>query len=384
MDFELQDQQKALQEGVRVFVENEFTKEIVDSYELHNKEGFSWDLYKKLADLGILKAPIPEKYGGLGLDTLTCVLIMEELSRGWTGASLSMFAVPCTLYADPIIRFGTKEQIEKYITPLIKGEVLGAFALTEPNAGSWSANQQTRAELEGDHYILNGEKIFITNCGLAKYSVVFARTQIVPDKLHKGISAFIIDSESLGFSWKVEDKLGQKVSLFGSIILQDCKVPIENLLGSEGEGTKIALSTLDNGRVFIAAQALGIAQRAFEEAVKYAKERVQFSKPISSFGTIQEKIANMKVDLLASRHLTYHAAWLKDNQKPFSQVASLAKLHATEAACRITDSAVQIHGGYGYCKEYPVSRLWVEARALPLYEGTSEIQRIIIAKEELK
>ncbi|QQG45711.1 MAG: acyl-CoA dehydrogenase family protein [Candidatus Sungiibacteriota bacterium] len=387
MDFSFTDEQRAIQKSVREFVERNFRKELVEEYELKDAESTSWPwkLFEKMVEeLGVQAAPIPEAYGGLGLDTVTSTLIMEELSRGWTAFALSAFAVPCSLYAFPIYTFGTINQAERFVLPLVKGEILGGFALTEPNAGSWAANQQTRAErYSNDEYRLNGTKTFITNCGLAQYYVVFARTDFVPGKLHQGISCFVVDGCRAGVASLPIKKWGQKASPFGELVLTDCFVSKENLIGKEGEGYKIAMATLDNGRVFIAAQALGIAQAAYEEALGYANQRIVFGEKLSSLQLTQEKIADMRVKLEASRLLTYKAAWLKDQGLPFSEEASIAKLYASECACQIADSAIQLHGGYGYTKEFAAMRLWIEARALPLYEGTSEVQRLKIARKNI-
>lgn len=380
MDFEFTEEQETFRRVIRDFAEREFTKEVVETYELHDNAGFPWDIFYKLSELGVLAVSIPEEHGGLGLNTVTSVLVMEELSRGWTGAALSMYAVPCSLYAYPIYTFGTKEQVARFVKPLIDGEILGGFALTEPNAGSWAANQQTRALLEGNYYRLNGTKTFITNCGLAKYYVVFARTRQPEEDLRQGISCFVVETKTPGLAEQCIPKWGQKVSPFGELVFSDCLVPKENLLGAEDEGYKIALKTLDTGRVFIAAQAVGIAQAAYESAVKYAKERVTFGQTIASHQLVQKMITEIAGKLAAMRSLTYRAAWLKDQGKRFSTEASMAKLNASEWACDICRVAVQIHGGYGYTKEFPVMRYLIEALALPLYEGASQIQEVKIAQ----
>ena len=309
-------------------------------------------------------------------------MAVEELSRvcATTGVIVSAHTSLC---AAPIYEFGTEEQKEKYLTPLAKGEKLGAFGLTEPNAGTDASAQQTTALLEEDGYLINGSKIFITNAGYADTYIVMAMTD--KSKGIKGISAFIVEKDTPGFTiGKQEHKLGIRGSSTCELIFENCKIPKENLLGKEGQGFKIAMKTLDGGRIGIAAQALGIAQGALDETINYVKERKQFGKPISAFQNTQFKIADMSTRVEAARLLVYKAAKAKDTQSTYSTEAAMAKLYASEAAMDITVKAVQLHGGYGYTREYPVERMMRDAKITEIYEGTSEVQRMVIAASVLK
>jgi butyryl-CoA dehydrogenase len=379
MKFALTAKQEMLQNLYREFADNEVAPLAA---EIDETGDFPSETVSKMAKLGILGLPFPKEYGGAGADTLSYAMAVEELSRvcASTGVIVSAHV---SLGANPIYQFGTAEQKEKYLIPLCKGEKLGAFGLTEPNAGTDASNQQTIAVLDGDNYVLNGSKIFITNGGKADTYIVMAATD--PSKGLKGISAFIVEANIPGFTCgPKENKMGIRASSTTELIFQDCLVPKENLLGREGEGFKIAMQTLDGGRIGIAAQALGIAQGALEEAVKYAKERQQFKKPIGAFQAIQWMIADMATEVEAARLLVYRAAWLKDNKKPFGQASAMAKLFAAEVAMKVTTKAVQVHGGYGYMKDYKVERYMRDAKITEIYEGTSEVQRMVIASSVLK
>ncbi len=379
MFFALTPKQEMLQKLYREFAENEvapLAAEIDESGE------FPSETVKKMAKLGFLGLPFPKEYGGAGADTISYAIAVEEMSRvcASTGVILSAHV---SLAANPIYQFGTQEQKEKYLVPLCKGEKLGAFGLTEPNAGTDASNQQTVAVLSGDKYILNGSKIFITNGGKADTYIIMAATD--PAKGLKGISAFIVEATTPGFTCgPKENKMGIRASSTTELIFQDCPVPKENLLSREGEGFKIAMQTLDGGRIGIASQALGIAQGALDESIKYAKERQQFKKPIGAFQAIQWMIADMATEIEAARLLVYKAAWLKDNKKPFGKESAMAKLFAAETAMKTTTKAVQVHGGYGYMKDYKVERFMRDAKITEIYEGTSEVQRMVIAANVLK
>jgi butyryl-CoA dehydrogenase len=352
------------------------------AHEVDEKEEFPIDTVKKLAKYGFMGIPFPKEYGGQGADNLAYAMAVEELSKvcGTTGVIVSAHTSLC---AAPIYEFGTEAQKQKYLTPLAKGEKLGAFGLTEPNAGTDAAGQQTIAVLDGDEYIINGSKIFITNAGYADTYIVMAMTD--KSKGTKGISAFIVEKGTEGFSiGKQEHKLGIKGSATCELIFENCRIPKENLLGKEGKGFGIAMKTLDGGRIGIAAQALGIAQGAIDETVSYVKERRQFGKPISYFQNTQFQVADMSTKTEAARMLVYKAAKTKDLGVTFSKEAAMAKLYASETAMEVTTKAVQLHGGYGYTREYPVERMMRDAKITEIYEGTSEVQRMVIAANVLK
>ncbi|MBS3872090.1 MAG: acyl-CoA dehydrogenase [Firmicutes bacterium] len=350
--------------------------------EIDESGEFPWLTVKKMAALGFLGLPFPREVGGAGADNLAYTMAVEEVSRACaaTGVILSAHV---SLGAHPIYQFGTPEQKTRFLVPQAKGEKLGAFALTEPNAGTDAAGQQTTALLDGGEYILNGSKIFITNGEVADIYIVFAMTD--RSKGLKGISAFVVEKGTPGFTFgPQENKLGIRASSTTELIFEDCRIPATNLLGKEGDGFKIAMQTLDGGRIGIAAQALGIAQAALDESLRYAKERQQFAKPIGTFQAIQWMIADMGTEIEAARLLVYRAAWLKDMRKPFSKEAAMAKLYASETAMKHTVKAIQIHGGYGYMKDYKVERLMRDAKITEIYEGTSEVQRMVISASLLK
>ena len=379
MNFGLTREQELVRQMVREFAVNE-VKPI--AAEIDETERFPMENVKKMAELGMMGIPFPKELGGAGGDVLSYIITVEELSKvcGTTGVIVSAHTSLC---ASLLYENGTPSQKEKYLIPLAKGEKIGAFGLTEPGAGTDAAGQQTTAVLDGDNYILNGSKIFITNGGVADTFIVFAMT----DKSQgtRGISAFIVEKDFPGFSiGKKEDKLGIRASSTTELIFENCVVPKENLIGKEGKGFGIAMKTLDGGRIGIAAQALGIAEGAYEEAVKYMKERKQFGRPLSAFQGLQWMIAEMDTKIEAARHLVYKAAWLKQNKLPYSVDAAKAKLFAAEVAMDVTTKAVQIHGGYGYTKEYPVERMMRDAKITEIYEGTSEVQKMVIAGAALR
>lgn len=379
MDFDLSEEQTMVIQMMRVFTEKEVMP-IVSRMD-HACE-FPKALVEKLGAMGLMGAFIPEAAGGSGMDLLTYVLAMEEISKAWASLGVIM-TVNNSLVCDPIHRFGNMEQHEKYLKPLAQGKLLGCYALTEPEAGSDPGAMTTSATEDGDVFILNGTKRFITNGSHADIAIVYAVTDPVLGK--KGISAFIVETDTPGFVVeKIEEKLGLQSSDTAELVFQDCRVPKENLLGELNKGFKIALATLDGGRIGIAAQSLGIAQACLEAAVGYAKKRSQFGKTISNFQAIQWMLADMKTELDAARLLTFHAASLRQSGEAASIAASKAKLYASEMCNRAAYKAIQVFGGYGYMKEFPVERYFRDARVTTLYEGTSEIQRMVIAKDLLK
>lgn len=379
MNFTLTREQELVRQMVREFAINE-VKPI--AAEIDATERFPMENVKKMAKLGMLGIPFSKEYGGAGGDTLSYIIAVEELSKvcGTTGVIVSAHTSLC---AAVINQFGNKDQKDKYLPELAKGEKLGAFGLTEPGAGTDASGQQTIATKDGDNYILNGSKIFITNGGVAETFIIFAMTD--RSKGVKGISAFIVDKDFPGFSiGKHEDKMGIRGSSTTELVMQNCIVPKENLIGQEGRGFGIAMKTLDGGRIGIAAQALGIAEGALEEACNYMKERKQFGKPLSAFQGLQWMIADMDVRVESARLLVYKAAYLKENGLPYSVDAARAKLVAAEVAMEVTTKAVQIFGGYGYTKEYPVERMMRDAKITEIYEGTSEVQKMVIAGSALR
>ena len=379
MNFGLTREQELVRQMVREFAVNE-VKPI--AAEIDETERFPMENVKKMAELGMMGIPFPKELGGAGGDVLSYIITVEELSKACATHGVIVSA-HTSLCASLLYENGTPSQKEKYLIPLAKGEKIGAFGLTEPGAGTDAAGQQTTAVLDGDNYILNGSKIFITNGGVADTFIVFAMT----DKKMgtKGISAFIVEKGFPGFSiGKKEDKLGIRASSTTELIFENCVVPKENLIGKEGKGFGIAMKTLDGGRIGIAAQALGIAEGAYEESVKYMKERKQFGRPLSAFQGLQWMIAEMETKIEAAKLLVYKAAWLKQNKLPYSIDAAKAKLFAAEVAMDVTTKAVQIHGGYGYTKEYPVERMMRDAKITEIYEGTSEVQKMVIAGAALR
>lgn len=374
MFFKTTDQHEAFRAKIREFAEAEIRPQAF----LWDKENiFPTEVVKKLGEMGVMGTPYPTEYGGLGSDVISYAIAVEELSRvdGGTGVILSAHV---SLGSYPIFAFGTEEQKQKYLVPLAKGEKIGAFGLTEPNAGSDAGGTETTAVLEGDHYILNGEKIFITNADKADTYVVFAVT--TPDIGVRGISAFIVEKGWEGFTFGDHyDKLGIRSSSTAQLLFNNVKVPKENLLGKEGEGFKIAMQTLDGGRIGIAAQALGIAQGAYESALEYAKERIQFGQPIAAQQGISFKLADMATKLRCARMLVYSAAELKEHHEPYSMEAAMAKMYSSDICLEVVNDALQIFGGSGYLKGMDVERAYRDAKICTIYEGTNEIQRVVIA-----
>ncbi|MBC7087401.1 MAG: acyl-CoA dehydrogenase [Tissierellales bacterium] len=379
MNFDLNEKQTLMRKLFREFAEKE-VKPL--AAEIDEEERFPIENVRKMSELGMMGIPFESKYGGSDGDNLSYILAVEELSKvcATTGVILSAHTSLC---CNPIYAYGTDEQKMKYLVPLAKGEKLGAFGLTEPNAGSDAAMQQTTAIKEGDYYKINGSKIFITNGGYADIYIIFAMTD--KQKGTRGISAFIVEKDMDGFSiGKIEKKLGIHGSSTAELIFKDLYVPKENLLGQEGKGFGIAMSTLDGGRIGIAAQAVGIAQGALNETIKYVKERKQFGRPISAFQNTQFIIADLQTKIDAARLLVYRAAYLKDTNQSYTTEAAMAKLFAAEVAMETTTKAVQLHGGYGYTRDYPVERMFRDAKITEIYEGTSEIQRLVISNKLLK
>ena len=374
MDFTLSKEHEMARTLFRDFALNE-VKPVAK--EVDETEEFPAANVEKMQKLGFLGIPMPKEYGGQGCDTLAYAICVEELSKvcGTTGVIVSAHTSLC---AEPILKHGTEEQKRKFLVPLSNGQKLGAFGLTEPNAGIDAAGQQTKAVLDGDSYVLNGTKIFITNGKEADIYVIFAMTD--KSKGTKGISAFIVEKGTPGFTFGTkEKKMGIRGSSTYELIFTDCRIPKENLLGAEGKGFGIAMSTLDGGRIGIAAQALGIAAGALESTIAYVRERKQFGQAISKFQNTQFEIADMATKVECARLLVYKAALAKDSQKRFSVEAAMAKLYASEVAMEVTTKAVQLHGGYGYTREYEVERMMRDAKITEIYEGTSEVQRMVIS-----
>ena len=379
MDFSLTDQQKLIRDTVRQFMEAE-VRPLVK--ELEREETFPLDLLKKIADMGCCGMLMPEEWGGPGLDTVSYVLMIEEVARVYTAMSTAL-GVTNSAVQIPLQQFGSDAQKQKYLKRLAAGEILGSFCLTDAAAGSDAAGIQATAKRDGDVYRLNGAKTWVTNGGVAGVYIIFAKTN--PEAGAKGISAFLVERTFEGFKiGRHEDKMGQRSSPSVEILMNDCEVPAANRLGEEGQGLKIALTALDGGRIGIAAQAVGLAQGALDESIKYARQRRAFGKSISEFQAIQWMIADMQTELEAARGLTYYAAWLKDSGKQMGAAASKAKLYASEMANRVVYKAVQIHGSVGYSRETDVERMYRDARVITIYEGTSEVQRMIIARDLLQ
>jgi butyryl-CoA dehydrogenase len=379
VDLDLTEEQQLLQKSVRDFAEAEVKPH---AKEIDETGRFPRDNFKKAAELGLTGVAVPENYGGAGMDHVSYAIVIEEISRvcASTGVILS---VQNSLYCDPILRFGTDEQKQNFLVPFARGEKIGCYALTEPQAGSNAAALTTKAVRQGDTYVINGTKAWITNGGAADAAIVYVNTQ--PEKGEKGITALVVEKGTPGFAvGKEEKKLGINATACTELSFTDCEVPVGNRIGNEGEGYKVALSTLDGGRIGIAAQATGIAQGAFEAALSYAQQRQAFGHPISDFQAIQFMLADMATEIDAARLLARRAAWKQDSGARFTMEASIAKLFASEMSTRVTHKAIQIHGGYGYSREYPVERNYRDARITEIYEGTNEIQRLVIAAWVLK
>ena len=379
MQFLLSEEHEMIRKMVRDFAKNEVEPTAAERDE---EERFDRAIFDQMGELGLCGIPWPEEYGGIGGDYLGYVIAVEELSRVCASVGVTLSA-HTSLAGWPIFKFGNEEQKQKFLRPMAEGKKIGAYGLTEPGSGSDAGNMKTTAKKDGDEYIINGSKIFITNAGDAEIYVVFARTDIEAGT--RGVSAFIVEKGTPGFSFgKKEKKLGIRSSPTLEIIFEDCRVPAENLLGKEGEGFKIAMMTLDGGRNGIAAQAVGIAQGALDASVTYAKERKQFGKPIGANQGIGFKLADMATKVEAARLLTYQAAWRESEGLPYGKESAMSKLFAGDIAMEVTTDAVQVFGGYGYTKEYPVERYMRDAKITQIYEGTQEIQRLVISKMLLK
>jgi butyryl-CoA dehydrogenase len=379
MVFDLTEEQRMIQEMARSFAQKEV---LPKAAELDETGRYPAELVRKMAELGLMGVAVPEEYGGAGMDNVCYAIAMEEIARACASTAVIM-SVNNSLVCDPLLKFGTEGQKKKYLVPLASGEKLGCFGLTEPGAGSDAGSQKTTAVRKGDHYVVNGTKNFITNAPEADFCILFTMTD--KEKRQKGITTFILDMKMPGVSiGKHEKKMGIKASPTSSIVLEDVKIAAEDRLGNEGDGFKVAMNTLDGGRIGIAAQAIGIGRASLEDALAYAKERKQFGQPISEFQAIQWMLADMATEIDAARLLAYRAAWLKDRKARHSKESAMAKLYASEAAMRAGVKGIQIHGGYGYIKEYPAERHFRDAKITEIYEGTSEIQRMIIAAAMLK
>jgi alkylation response protein AidB-like acyl-CoA dehydrogenase len=376
MDLRLSEEQVLIRDNIR-----SYAREVLAGQADENEKTgrFPSEALEYVAELGLCGMTIPEEWGGAGLEMVSYALVIEEIARADASLAVTL-SVTNSVCALPVHRFGSGALRERFLRPLATGEMIGGFCLTEPGAGSDASNLATRAERRGDRYVLNGEKIWVTNAEVGKVFVVMAVTD--PEAGKKGLSAFLVPADTPGFSFgKLEDKTGLRASKTGSVILSDCEVPADHRLGEEGWGLRIPLASLEAGRIGIAAQSVGIAQTALEEALAYAQERVAFGRPIGALGATQEKIADRATELEAARLMTWRAAWLYDREDSESQKASsMAKLYASETAQRVTYDAVQIFGGLGYSREYRVERLFRDARVTTIYEGTSEIQRLVIAR----
>ncbi|SOC20907.1 alkylation response protein AidB-like acyl-CoA dehydrogenase [Ureibacillus xyleni] len=379
MNFDLTEEQTMLYKMIR-----EFADQVVapGAAERDRTKTFPIDVFKQLAEMGIMGLPFPEEFGGAGADTISFAIVTEQLSRACASTGIT-YSAHISLGGVPIALFGTKEQKEKYLVPICTGESFGAFGLTEPNAGSDAGGTETKAEDKGDHFVINGSKVFITNASFAKHVAITAITG--KDNGKKEISAIIVPTDSEGFTIKSDyEKMGLNASNTTELIFENVKVPKENLLGKRGDGFKQFLKTLDGGRIGIAAMAVGIAQAAFDKAINYSKQRKQFGKSLAQFQATQFKLADMAVKIELARNMVYKASWLKDQGRPYSKEASIAKYYASEIAMEVCDEAIQIHGGYGYIKEYEVERYLRDAKLTEIGEGTSEVQKLVIARQILQ
>lgn len=379
MPFKLTDEQIMIQTMVR-----DFAREVLlpTAMERDRTKEFPAENLRKMGTLGLMGMMVPPEYNGAGVDTLSYVLALQEVAYACASTAVVM-SVHNSIVCETINRFGTEEQKQTYLKPLAAGDVIGAFALTEPQAGSDPVSQLTWAERDGDHYIIHGTKRFITSGKHAGVTIITAKTD--KTKRHKGISAFIVKKGTPGFTvGKTEEKMGLCASDTTDLVFEDCRIPAGNLLGQEGDGFKIAMTALDGGRIGIAAQSVGVAQAALDAAISYAKAREQFGQPISKFQGLRWMLADMATELEAARQLTFSAAAMKDRGERYTMQASIAKLFASEMVNRVTAKALQIHGGYGYIKQYPVERFYRDARVFTIYEGTSEIQRVVIANHLLE
>jgi butyryl-CoA dehydrogenase len=375
MDFELTDEQRLVRETARAFTDNEIVER---ARENDRNEHFDLDLVQKIAAQGYLGAIVPREYGGAGLDYLTYGLIVEEVGRG-DSAMRTVVSVQTSLVCSALVRWGTEEQKQHYLPKLCSGEWLGCFGLTEPDTGSDAANQRTRAKKTDSGWVINGAKMFISMGNYAKLALVFAQTD--PDKAHRGLACFLVDTDQPGYQPSaIHHKLGLRGSDTAEIALNDVEVPDDAMLGEIGDGFKVAMSSLDSGRYSVAAGCVGICQGCLDASIRYSKERQQFGRPIASFQLVQEMLADMALETDASRMLVWRAGYLKDAGKPNTTETSVAKLYATEAAVKCANAAIQVHGGSGYVDDYPVERYLRDARVTTLYEGTSQIQKLIIGR----
>lgn len=379
MNFQLTEEQIEIQNLAKDFAEKKLAPTLTERDE---NSQFDRELFNEMGALGFTGICFDEKYGGLGMDYLTYILALEEISKVDDGLGIA-FSASVSLCAAPIEKFGTEEQKENWLTPLVAGEKLGAFGLTEPNAGTDASGQETIAVKDGEDYVVNGSKVFITNGYYAETYIIFAMTD--KSKGTRGITAFLVDKDTPGFKFgKKEHKMGIRTSATYELIFQDMRIPAANMLGKEGEGFKIAMWTLDGGRIGVAAQALAIGEAALAHAVRYAKERKQFGKPIAAQQAVSFMLADMYAKVEASRYLVYNAAWLKSEGKSYSLAAATAKMYASDRAMEITTDAVQVLGGYGYSEEYPVARLMRNAKVTQIYEGTNQAQRLVISGNILR
>jgi len=377
MDFEITEEQKILQATIRDFAQNELAP-VADEYD--QAEEFPFKNFKRMAELGLTGMIIPPEYGGSGSDEISLAIVMEEIAKA-CASTADILNSHMVIGSNPIARFGTEEQKQKFLPPFVKGERISCFAVTEPSAGSDIGSLRTKAIREGDYYVLNGQKTFITNGDVCDNAILFAN---IPDLAPRGMTTFILEKELPGFSrGKKFKKLGMRAGTNCELFFEDCRIPVANRLGQEGQGMKIALSTLDHGRIPIAAQALGIAQVVLEKCIEYSKKREQFGSPICNNQAIAWKIADMATEVEAARYLIYNAAYLAKKGRPYSKNAAMAKLYASELAMKASTWGIQIFGGYGYMMEYPMQRFFRDAKLTEIYEGTSEIQRIVISRAVL-
>ncbi len=378
MKIELTDEQRMIRDLAREFAE----KEVMPIAAQLDREGrFPHETVRRMGELGLMGIFIPERYGGGGADTVSYAVALEEVARA-CASHAAVMSVNNSLVCDPLLKYGTEEQKERLLVPLASGKGLGCFALTEPQAGSDASNQNTTAVRDGNHYVLRGRKLFVTNGREAAVALVFAQTDRA--KGHRGISAFLVEKGTPGFLVpKVEDKLGLRASDTAEFLFEECRVSEAHRLGKEEEGFKIAMATLDGGRIGIAAQAIGIAQGAYEASLNYAKERKSFDVPIAQHQMVQWMLADMATQIEAARLLVLRAATLKDRGEPYGVAAAMAKLYASEMAMRVTTDGIQVHGGYGYIKDYPMERFFRDAKITQIYEGTSQIQKLVIARHLL-
>jgi len=378
IEFKLTPEQELIRQSAA-----EFARTVIEplAAELDEKQEFSWEITRALAKQGYMGIIIPKEYGGAGAGAVTYTLLIEEISKACAAQGVTM-SLTNSLVAYPIMTYASDELKKKYLPALASGEKLGCFGLTEPNAGSDSGNQETTAVLDGDEWVINGSKIFISNGGVSDFALIIASTNRA-SKI-RGLSAFIIDKGTPGFTVGVkENKLGIRASNTAELVFQNCRIPKDNMVSTPGRGFRIAMDTLDGGRIGVGAQGTGVARAAYEAALKYARERKQFNTHLADFQGINHKLAEMKMEIETARLLTWHAAWLKENKKRYSKEAAMAKLYGSEMATRIAHQSLQILGGYGFIKDYPVERYYRDARILELYEGTSEVQRMVIASHVL-